>query len=157
MCPHVTKPYRDYLYSVPCLFREMGVHFDHRSFMNPWSISGEVLKACALWCMEAWVWSTDHLVMVGIMCMCDHVVESTQEGYIHKCCSDMRWPGLFDEVRRAFWWFYLSICKYWLLLRRMDHFWNLCKVRSLSINSPFFASGTKFYNIDLVWHSVIVW
>ena len=95
-----------------------------------WSIPGAVLEAC--------VRSTDHLVMVGSMCMCNHDVESTQEGCVHKCCSDMCWPGLFDEVRRASWRNYLSICKYCLHLRRMDHFLNFCKVRSLSVNSPFF-------------------
>ena len=90
--------------------------------------------------------STCDVVMVGSMCMCNHDVESTQEGCLHKCCSDMRWPGLFDEVRRASWRIYLSICKYCLHLRRMEHFLNLCKVRSLSINSPpfFLLQGQNF-------------
>ena len=108
-----------------------------------WSIPGEVLKACGYRSIEACVRSTDHLVMVGSMCMCNHDVESTQEGCLHKCCSDMRWPGLFDEVRLASWQIYLSICKYWLHLRKMGHFLNLCKVRSLSIHSPFFCFRDK--------------
>lgn len=76
-----------------------------------WFNHCEVLEACGLWSMEAWVRSIDHIVTVGNMFMCDHDVESTQEGCLSECCSDVRWPGLFDEVRRASWRIYLSICK----------------------------------------------
>jgi hypothetical protein len=85
------------------------------SFIHPWrgvrSMRTLIHGSMGLKHRCTMIHGTDHLVEVGNMYKCDHDVESTQEGCLPECCSDMRWPGLFDEVRRASWRIYLSICK----------------------------------------------
>jgi hypothetical protein len=40
--------------------------------------------------------------MFAVECVlwkCKYGVESTKKGCLHQCCSDVRWSGMFDEVR----------------------------------------------------------